>query len=357
MTTKLSLGEVLSQLTSAGLATPHEEEKIAAALASSDTGGSTLPWYVKLFVGIAAWVAAILITAFFFIIGMINEDQALIWGLVFCALAIGINRLGRAIIFFGQLSLAMSLTGQLLAMVGLFSLFDFEFGPIVIPIFILEAILIWLHRDPVLRFISTLVITAFILAYIFEEDILNALHALIFVLAAGALFIYMIENRLKLLGLEEMLSPVGSGLTVSFLGILILPLLDNYFSMQWWITTLLLFPLLLFLLTQIVWDLGHSLQSRAVFAMATGCLLLLIPAIRMPGLAAALLVLILGFWRNNRGLMGLSSVFLVFYIWAYYYSMEWTLLTKSLALLGSGILLLALRFYFIKATAETGESA
>ena len=77
----------------------------------------------------------------------------------------------------------------------------------------------------------------------------------------------------------------------------------------------------------------------------------------MPGILAALLVLTLGFWRNSRDLMALAAIFLVFYIWAYYYSLEWTLLAKSLVLLGSGIILLALRYFVVRWTFKAGGEA
>ena len=118
-----------------------------------------------------------------------------------------------------------------------------------------------------------------------------------------------------------------------------------------------LFVLLLFLLSQIVQDLGYGLQNRVVIALAAGCFLLLVPSLRMPGILAALIVLVLGFWRSNRGLMGLASIFLVFYIWAYYYSLEWTLLVKSLVLLGSGGILLAVRFFILRFISDAGDGA
>jgi hypothetical protein len=218
---------------------------------------------------------------------------------------------------------------------------------------ILESILIWLHRDTVLRFLSTLVIVIFFLVLIFDQTTYDSLHVLIFALAIGALTIRLMESRLKLTGLGEMLMPVAGAMTFSFLGILTLPLMDE-FNLNWQITAVTFFVLLLFLLSRIALDLGYTLQNRVVIALTIGCVLLLIPALRMPGILAALLVLILGFWRNSRDLMGLAAIFLVFYIWAYYYSLEWTLLAKSLVLLSSGIILLILRYFVVRLTSKAG---
>ena len=362
MKTETSLSEVLSHLAGEGLMKPLETDAMLAP-APVETRGSSLPWYVKLFIGISAWIAAILITAFFFIVGFIDENQALGFGLVFCALAIGLNRLGRGNTFWVQLALAASLTGQVLAIIGLISLFDLdESAPIVVSIVILEAILIWLHRDTVLRFISTLVITSSILWLVLEPifgqgtDSYFFLYLYIIALAAITVAIYLMEHRLKIRGLGEVISPVGAAVVVFFLGILVMPLSDT-FGLNWQLIAVALAAMLAFLLSRVALDLGYNLRNRVVIALLVGCLLLLVPSLRMPGILAALIVLALGFWRNNRGLMGLSAIFLVFYIGAFYYSLEWTLLVKSLVLLASGVTLLALRYFVVRFTLKAGGEA
>ncbi|MBI5934550.1 MAG: DUF4401 domain-containing protein [Chloroflexi bacterium] len=351
MNTQFTLREVLSQLADEGLAKPLE--LVTALSAPAEVHGSSLPWFVKLFIGIAAWIAAILIVSFFFAIGIIEEESALGFGLVFCAAAIPVNRAGYRNTFWIQLSLAASLTGQALAIIGLFSIFD-ELLIMTLLVAMLETALILLHRDSVLRFISALIVVGFFLALIFEQEMQVSIHALILALAAGTLAIHLNQNRIKLLSLDETILPVGSAITFSLLGILILPLADE-FDLRWEFTAIVLFGMLIYLLWRIGTDLGYSLRNRVVIALLVGALLLLIPALRMPGLLAALIVLALGFWRNNQGLVWLAAIFLVFYIWAFYYSLEWTLLVKSLVLLASGLVLLGLRFFVVQFTANSGE--
>jgi hypothetical protein len=353
MNTKPSLRAVFAQLGDEGLTGPIAEEAVVRSL-SREPKGSALPWYVKLFVGISAWIAAILITAFLFIIRIITEDQALFFGLVFCGLAIVLNWINRTNIFLGQLSLALSLTGQVLAIIGFATFFSFnELFATVAAISVLEVVLIALHRDPVVRFISTLIIFISILILIFDQDQLTALHALIFILSAGILLLHLGENYLKLRGFEEVLAPVGNAMTVSLLGILIMPLLDE-FRLRWEFTAIALLLLLWLLLATILLDLGYSLRSSPILPWVAVSLLLLVPGLSMPGILAALIILLIGFWRGSTGLVGLASVFLVFYIWAYYYSLEWTLLVKSLVLMGSGVTLLALRYLIMRFGSKDG---
>jgi uncharacterized membrane protein len=338
------MNDVLAQLTTEGLMktpAPDPSAVIGARMSSS------LPWFVKIFVGISAWIAAILITAFLFLIGLIDIQQSLLLGIVFCGIAIAISRLPKTNTFFEQLALALSLTGQVLAIVGFFELFDETLAPVTIAVFILEALLIWLHRDSVLRFISTLVITVFIIVLIWDEGILEILHVFILALTAGILLINIMENQLDVLGFSEISGPVGSALTVALMGILTIPQWDE-FHIDWWITAVIQACFLMFLLGWIFNDLGHKVTDPLVLILSAGCLLLLVPALRMPGILTALLILVLGFWRSNRWLMGLASVFLVYYISYYYYSLELTLLTKSIILMGSGLILLLVRWMLVE---------
>jgi len=353
MKTQFTLREVFSQLTEEGLAKPLGEE--TAVPMPAEAHGSSLPWFVNLFIGIAAWIAAILIVSFFFVIGIIDEESgAFAFGLVFCAIAIFVNRIGRRNIFWGQLSLAASLTGQALVVIGLTAILD-EILPVVIVVAALETILIILHRDSVLRFISALVIASFFLFLIFEEDrSLISIHFFILALVFIVLCIRLFENHIRFRSLDEMLFPVGSAFTVFMLGVLILPLMDE-FNLRWEATAVILLGILFYILWRIGTDLGYSLRNPVVIALLIAAALLLIPAIRMPGLLAALIVLALGFWRNNQGYVWLAAVFLVFYIWAFYYSLEWTLLVKSLVLLASGLVLLGLRFFVVQFIAKSGE--
>jgi len=353
MNNELTLRDVLAKLADRGLMKPLEGEATLNLVETKEAFGASLPGFVKFFIGISAWIAAILITVFLFTIEFIEDDSALVFGLIFCGIAIGLTYIRRGNIFWGQLSLALSLTGQILAFIGFGSSVSDDLPQMAIFAVVLETIIVALHRDAVIRFIGTLIAIAFVLAWVFDEDISVALHLLIFGLAVASLAFHILEFRLQPTALGEILLPVGSAITFSYLGILTIPLTDE-FNLDWRITAIILFVLLLFLFSRIVLDLGYTLQNRVVIALIIGCTLLLIPALRMPGILAAIMVLVAGFWRNNRSLMGLAACFLVFYIWAYYYSLEWTLLVKSLILLATGIILLGVRYFVIRFTNQTG---
>jgi uncharacterized membrane protein len=83
--------------------------------------------------------------------------------------------------------------------------------------------------------------------------------------------------------------------------------------------------------------------------------LLIFPSTRMPGILGGLLVLLLGYWRDDRSMLGLGMVFWVFFLGAYYYTMELDLLEKSIALLATGLLLFLLRHILLRFAREAPQ--
>ncbi len=343
MKTQLTLRQVLPQL---------QEDDARTLNALEGATGSNSPWYVRFFIGLSAWIAAILLIAFLVIARILTSEQgALFIGFFFCAIAVGINRLSPRNDFMRQLGLALSLAGQALLILGLALVVKNTIG-VALMVIVLESVLLLLFRDRVHRFLSTVIIVAAIVTIIFDLQMFEAIHILIGALAGAMILLFWRENDLLSAGMQEFLYPVSFGIVVSLLGLLILPLSTPLFGMfqieWWWLSAVLLFTVLLFLIVLVARGLGVALLSWQLIGLLLVCAVLVIPATRMPGILGALILLVLGFWRNHRALTGLAGVFLVFYIGAYYYTLEWTLLQKSLALLASGILLLALRIALLR---------
>ncbi len=344
MNTDLTMGDVLNQL---GVTLPKDDQ---LPKPEDETKEAASPWYVRLFVGVSAWIAALFFIGFLFSAEILQEaDIGVIVGLVMCGIAIGLNRFAPRNDFFSQLGLALSLAGQLLFIIGLFDLVN-EIVLLALPLIILEIGLIWLYKDRLHRFISTLIIIGAILAVILDLEFFELIHILIFNLAAATFLFYGLENRLLLVASRELVRPLGYAVALSLLGLLILPTIELLEIRWWWLTAILLLSVLLFLVSQIAADLELPLASGVMPWLLGGCLFLFVPAIQMPGILAALIILLLAFWRNNRLLLGLAAAFLLFYLGAYYYWLEWSLLTKSFALMGGGAIMFLLRYVLLHFT-------
>ena len=345
MNTELTLHDTLEQLAAEEYDLPDDYENAAIGLSIKKKKPGS-PWYVRFFVGLSAWIATIFFIAFLFASNILQaEEGGIIFGLVFCSIAIGLNRLAPRDDFLEQLGLVLSMAGQLLFLIGLLT--HYKTPPTALGMIVLEIVLLWAYQDRLHRIISTLIIPGALLAVIFDFRSMEAIHILVFMLGAGIVALQYKKNVLLIAGVEELAQPITYGIGIFLLGMLVLPLVDE-FDVRWWITAVLLAVILLFLVALILMDLEISLRSDVSLWLLAGCAALLIPAIRTPGILAALIILLLGFWRNTRLLIGLAAMFLLFYLGAYYYSLEWALLVKSFALVSTGIILFLIRYIVLK---------
>ena len=359
MSTPMSLREVFERLDAEGFDVPDSLEGKVSQAELADRGVDS-PWYVRFFMGLSAWVAAVFLLSFLSATAILFSDPgSMVIGLVFCAGAVGLNRLAPRNDFLIQLALALSLAGQALFTFGAAEWWE-AVVPVAMALIALEALLLWIYEDRLHRFISSVIVAGAVLALVLDLESTIGLHLLIFVVGACSVLVNQREYDLLHVSVRSIIVPASYGMIVSFLGLLTLPLVGefrdvaNVNEVQWWITAGLLLFVLLYVVSQIVADLNLELRSRAVLLLLLGCVLLGVPAARMPGLLGALIVLVMGFWRNNRLLLGLSTVFLVFYLGAYYYTLEWTLLVKSFVLMGTGVTMLLLRFGLVR-VAQRGQ--
>jgi hypothetical protein len=89
---------------------------------------------------------------------------------------------------------------------------------------------------------------------------------------------------------------------------------------------------------------GHGPGSRIGLAAIGGAILFGLLALNAPGLATAMLVLLLGFAAGNRVLMALGILGLFLFVGHFYYSLHATLLEKSGLLAVTGVVLLGAWF-------------
>jgi len=94
----------------------------------------------------------------------------------------------------------------------------------------------------------------------------------------------------------------------------------------------------------LVYTAHHFFDTKgAIYAALIS--LILIPA---PGVAAALLIILIGFGCAAPTLTGLGIAAGLVYLSHFYYSLSFTLLTKSIVLLATGLALLALRWFLFR---------
>ncbi|MEO0562388.1 MAG: DUF4401 domain-containing protein, partial [Chloroflexota bacterium] len=81
-------------------------------------------------------------------------------------------------------------------------------------------------------------------------------------------------------------------------------------------------------------------NSRVGLAVFAFIVIFAFPSFLAPGLMAGLLVVLMGFRNQNAALLTLGYLSLVGFLGEFYYSLDTTLLVKSLIMFGSGVVML-----------------
>ncbi|MCB0095982.1 MAG: DUF4401 domain-containing protein [Caldilineaceae bacterium] len=339
---------VLAQLVAEGLLDAHELATATTWMDQQRTESPT-PWYIKAFVGISAWLAAIFIIAFLGMVGLIDSGVSMVLlGIIFGVAALALKWMAMDSIFGGQLAFAVSLAGQGLLIAGASMLTENMTATALVALG-LEALLFVAYPDTMHRLISVVAMAAALVVLLLEQELPDGIHMIIALFAVLAIYLWRNEVYLRSSRkLAAYWSAAAYGTLLVLAGLCVLPLIGQPDTTKWWISTAALGLGLLYLGDQILRELEISRQSGPALWLLAGVGLLLIPTYQTPGILAALIGLLLAFWRSNNLQMGLSSAFLLFFIGVYYYNLDFTLLEKSYILLGTGAALLVIRLGLLR---------
>lgn len=349
-----SLASVLDRLIDEGLLTRKERE---AAVGEIDTWGSEDgdPWYVKFVSGLGAWLAAMTFVGFLGCSNLLELEGAssYVTGTLFLVTGVLLYRnVDWTQIFFSQLALAGSLVGQTILVATFTETADLPgaalgYGLLVVPP------LYWLYDSGVHRFLTSVAALTMGAAAFGEVQPVWGQTVLFGVelAAIGAIFS---GGTILPLGWRVWLRPFGYAAVVSVIWSSSAFFLLDYLEMQTLVVHRgLAAATLLYLAYEAVREGGSEWLEAAFWGGAAAVALAVFST---PGLLVAMIVLFLGLWRGSAALSTLGVVSLAYYLWAFYYSIDMTLLAKSGVLVASGAILLALRWWFARRPWSPGGS-
>lgn len=310
------------------------------------------PWYVRVMLGIAGWIGAGFLLAF---VGgtsaFILEDaaSAFILGAVCCAGAFALFRAFDGNDFAEQFGLAVSLAGQVLIIIGLAQFLEPKDPPFYFAVAASQAVLALAVPNFLHRVLATSG-AAIALALGILQLSLHGLAAPL--LGLGLALVWLEPKRWAVEG--RIWRPVGYGLVLALLVVETVRL----FGVQTWLGTAssdpgwmeLYGPLLGRGLTAavLIWIAvalarreGSAPTGRVTMVVAAAALAFGLLSLQAPGLASAVLILLLGFAAGNRILVALGILGLLGFVSHFYYSLHATLLEKSGLLAVTGLCLLA----------------
>lgn len=143
-----------------------EARGIAAGSASADAATerpADRPWYIGLLLGMAGWVAGMLLLVFMFLAFRPEAGMALLLvGIALIAAGWGLFAIDRERAFLPQLALALSVAGQVAALVGLGDFFRgaHDIAGVALAALVLQAVLVLAMPNALHRAMSALFATA-----------------------------------------------------------------------------------------------------------------------------------------------------------------------------------------------------
>lgn len=314
-------------------------------------GPTGSPWFVRVMMGVAAWIASSFLLAFVgaFVAGG-SSATFLTIGLVACTAAtVLLRRAPETAEFATQLGLVVSLAGQGSLLIALGDLFDGRISVIAPIMLCLVAALFATVPNFIHRVLSAAcggVAVMFLLA-----DWQLPVYAPVLI-SAGYAWTWLHEFQYVRHG--RMLRAAGYGLVLALIAALISASLGEIGSRiaggapRPWeghrvIAAALNGVVLLWAVRGLLAREGVAMSSRAGMYIVAAAGVLALTALEAPGLAPAVLILIVGYGNGNRVLLGLGVAVLLGYLSLYYYSLETTLLYKSALIGATGLALLIAR--------------
>jgi uncharacterized membrane protein len=352
---------------------------------NTDTAPESLlasPWYIIAAQMLGGWVAALFLLAFV-MLGLSSAsditESFIGFGGVLSLGCLAYYRLGEnRQEFILQMVFAFSLCGQIMLLFGTFESLESSNETLIAVIYVVTFVIHWIaipHKAN--QFVAALAMVPSLLAIL----VINHLSLLLLPLLVLSLVVIWTQlyrwpqhyQRIRMLGYAVAISLLLANLMLSEISDTmelpnVLTALSS--SLSDYLAIIISLLSALWLINQIFNQLHSNANSDAntdsnqVFIVRPRNKLMVILAailigllsIVMSGLSAALLMLLLGYFYNERKLVIISVCALLAFIGMYYYSLHIDLFDKSLWLMASGIVLLLLRFAMSINTNKTAEA-
>lgn len=309
------------------------------------------PWYVRAMLGFAGWIGALFLIGFVgaaFASILDDGPSATIAGAACCGGAFALFRSFDEQVFVEQFALALSIAGQMLLVVGLAQLLQPDRATFYLAVAATQAALALAVPNFLHRVLATTG-AAIALALAVHRLSLHGFAAPL--LCASVAWLWLDPTRWAS---GRLWRPVGYGLVLALLLVETFRLfgVDTWFGRAdetpSWIVMhgpaigqALAGAALVWVAVALSSREGFAPASRIALSAAGAALLIGVLSLSAPGLASALLILLLGFAAGNRILMALGILSLLGFVAHFYYSLHATLIEKAAILAVTGLCLLA----------------
>lgn len=338
-----NIQKILAQLQAReGAAFQADEEAIALEYQKINANRSGIA--IKVLTVFGGILASLTFIAFLVIAGLMDSDAGMLTlGLAFIIASVWLGKAYDKLII-DTTAVSLFVIGLVVLTFGLEELKVHD-SIVCIILLLIAMITLAIIQNYMPAFIAVLVVNGSIIALVLDNNT-NLIHIYLVIAVIILTLLMLDEAGLITSGKKVSLlyNPVRLGLIVS--------ILVTYIMIAWkgWFPHSIHFNLvsavaaiaaILYTLPRIMVRLDvQSATARAGVYLVTA--LLLVPTLYAPAIPGALLLTLLSFWVNYKTGFALGIIALVYFIGQYYYDLQFTLLTKSLLMMASGILFLLL---------------
>jgi len=319
------------------------------------TGEKTYPLIARVVIVLGAWFGAGLLSSFLILFLLKGEEPTMLAaGVIFIICSLLLPRAKVMPVALEPFALALSVIGIGLTMTGLDYDLEGSEAPHNLIVAFIELIIVLFTVSRVQRAVGVFGFFSFLALYFYANLESPALvMALILVCALLIAWLHLKEAHIlsRDKGLIRFYQPVLSGLCFA------LPMLLLYTAFRkslfhhdedfigWWPIGVVLALLLLRMLYNVFRE-TCGFSGAKLISLLLLAALALAPMVKAPGILGGLLLIVCGFSSGNRAASGLGLLSLIVYSVIFYYTMETTLLVKSILMLVSGALLLIAALVF-----------
>ena len=316
------------------------------------------PWYVRVMLGVAGLIGGAFLVGFV-VLGMKflenSPAAAAILGLVLIGGAYAMFRGSATSDFAAMFALAVSIAGQTLFVWGAHEMFFRDSNAAMwalvaaIEAFLAAYMPNYLHRAG----------SAYAAAIAFAFALGSVGVGFIAPGIVAAVFAWLWLSEARLAREHSRVTPAAYGFTLAFIQLEATALfgrtalLDMKLdaSLPFWLlraSEAIVAVVLVLVVIVLVRREGLRLSDKRALAAVVAAIAIGAVSLKAPGIAGGLAIAILGFAAGNAVLRGLGVAGLLFYVGAYYYLTELTLLEKSITLAVTGLVLLGARAVVLK---------
>ncbi len=338
----MTVGQLLATSGVKSHLSPGDLEKILESLPMYIR--NTDPLYIRILVGLGAWVSALFFVGSIASLFFQNEQLILIQfiGIALMTAGITISRINKSL-FFNQACLAFVIAGNLLLVFTTGEYFHIKSSvSLVIGQIIVCAVVYPLFNSSIYRFISPVLVAVFTVIWFYDDKIYYLIHLLIAIEALFAGILFLRKKRIRALIPLSYSAAVMLPVTILIMNMMGMPIFRyRHYSVTLWPSSVILVAGLIYLYFYLAGGLKQFKEPWIIIAIASTVLLGIFTT---PGILIAIGLLIMGYAFGDKILMALSFLFIPCFLVLFYYSLDIDLAYKSAVIAGSGIVLISVRW-------------